>query len=80
VCDITVSIGTTITIGFEIRIMADVFLIHAWGVRVKLFNPDCFFKPIEFHGVKIRIVEMFPYSEKFYGIAVPFPVGSLQQV
>ena len=31
-------------------------------------------EPVEFHGFKVRVVEMFPYPEKFDCIAVPYPV------
>jgi hypothetical protein len=54
--------------------MADVFSIPCLGVRVKLLSPAWFSKPVEFHGFKIWIVEMFLYFGKFYAIAVPYPV------
>ena len=37
-------------------------------------QPCLLSKPVEFHGFKIRVVEMFPYPEKFDCIAVSYPV------
>ena len=33
-----------------------------------------FSKPVEFHGFKIRVVELFPDTEKLNGVAIPDPV------
>ena len=30
--------------------------------------------PVEFDGIKIRVVEPFPDAEEFYGVPVPKPV------
>jgi hypothetical protein len=35
-----------------------------------------FFKPIEFDGFKIRIIELLPHSQKLNGISVPQPVAN----
>ncbi len=35
------------------------FSIHFLGVRVKLFNPDCFLKPSNSTGLKTGLFEMF---------------------
>jgi len=32
-------------------------------------------KPVEFDGFKTRIIELLPYAEEFYGIAIPQPVS-----
>jgi len=36
-------------------------------------EPGLFSKPVELDGIKIRVVELFPDTEKFDGVAVPDP-------
>jgi hypothetical protein len=37
-------------------------------------EPSLFFKPVEFDGFKIRIVQMLPYPQKLDGIAISQPI------
>jgi hypothetical protein len=44
-----------------------------WGKR-ETVEAGLHFNPVEFHGIKTRIVELFPNTEEFDGIAILYPV------
>lgn len=45
------------------------------GLSPEGIKPRFLSKPLEFDGVKIRIVQFFPYTEKLNGVAVSHPVS-----
>ena len=61
---------------FETIPIAFVRSIHFVGERVKAFSPASFFKPLEFDGVKVEVIQTFPNAQIFYSIAVAHPIAN----
>ena len=50
------------------------FLDPLLGGEGKTVESRQLFKPVEFDGFKIRVIQEFPYAQKLDGIAVPDPI------
>jgi len=47
--------------------------IELLGFWESIYNPN--FKPLEFEGIKQRIIQLFPNAQIFYSISVPHPIS-----
>ena len=68
-------VGAAITPCFGNNPNSNGFLNPLLGGEGETIQSGLLFNPVEFDGIKVGVVELFPDAEKFQGIAITQPVS-----